>query len=63
MHNRGGGKTKKGKNKARERERNKDKLEYYVSAYQFSEAGGLTIMLCPVYMVPVSKRSITVIYI
>ena len=47
MHNRGGGKTKKGKNKVRGRERNK---EYHLNAYQFSEAGGLTIMLCPVFI-------------
>ena len=56
MHNRGGGETKKGERKKasteegeRERSRDKEKLEYYTNVYQFSEAGELTNMLCPVH--------------
>ena len=33
------------------RERDKEKLEYYTNAYQFSEAGKLTVMLCQVLFI------------
>ena len=42
VHNRGGGETKK-------ESLSGEKLEYNTNAYQFSEAGKLTIMLCPVH--------------
>ena len=47
----GEAKQRKGKKKAstEEGEIDKEKLEYHTNAYQSSDAGELTIMLCPVH--------------